>query len=152
MITALISVLVGLLAGCTPLLLSEWAASRQQRRCVAVCAGKSNETHQVGLSGPSNAVALNPPAPRPPSRVEAPIGVGVGHTFVGKWNSVLRPLTTTVILLVFVGLVCIYVYTLMCTGVGSETDALFDLINNSIVGDSIQAVLGFIYGYRSARK
>jgi hypothetical protein len=78
-----------------------------------------------------------------------------GIPWVDSFNSLLRPLTAAMIMLLFISTSVMYVFGVMgLVGlkVGGITIQLAaQMIWGSLVGDSIQAVLGFLFGYRSTK-
>ena len=77
----------------------------------------------------------------------------VGIKFVDGFNAMLRPSTAALIMVLFVSTSGMYVWSVLhqvSAGVLQMTDAA-SIIWSSLVGDSIQAVLGFLFGYRSTR-
>lgn len=80
----------------------------------------------------------------------APTGV----TWVDVLNSLIRPLTAFLIMLMFFGVATVFtlgtIESFTSGQISAETMAT--VIWSSIVGDAVQAVLGFLFGYRSARK
>ena len=80
----------------------------------------------------------------------APTGV----KWVDVLNSLIRPLTAFLIMLMFFGVATVFtlgtIESFTSGQISAETMAT--VIWSSIVGDAVQAVLGFLFGYRSARK
>lgn len=79
-------------------------------------------------------------------RAQKPVGIA----WVDGWNACLRPFACTVIVLLFAAIAGTYAW-----GMYFDRPHLADisvLIWSSLVGDAIQAVLGYLFGYRSAAK
>jgi ABC-type nickel/cobalt efflux system permease component RcnA len=76
-----------------------------------------------------------------------------GIRFVDGFNALIRPTTAALIMLMFVvtaGLFILGVTAKMTAGAVTPEQAAA-AIWGSLVGDAIQAVLGFLFGYRSTR-
>lgn len=74
---------------------------------------------------------------------QAPIGV----RWVDGWNACLRPFASTIIILLFTWIAALFVW-----GMYFDRPHLADvstLVWGSLVGEAIQAVLGYLFGYRS---
>lgn len=77
----------------------------------------------------------------------------VGIKFVDGFNAMLRPSTAALIMVLFIATSGMYVWSVLNQVSGGEirmTEAA-SIIWSSLIGDSIQAVLGFLFGYRSTR-
>jgi hypothetical protein len=77
-----------------------------------------------------------------------------GIPFIDGFNAMLRPGCTALIILLFMGTAIPFVWGVlqqMETGVITATQ-MAQIIWGSLVGESILATLGFLYGYRSAAK
>ena len=61
----------------------------------------------------------------------------------------LRPFAVTVIITLFAAMASFYTYAVLTT---VEPMLAVKLLWGSLIGEAIQAVLGFLFGYRSARK
>jgi hypothetical protein len=80
---------------------------------------------------------------------QAPTGI----TFVDGFNAMIRPTTATLIMLLFVITAGVFIFGVtqkMAAGAIMPEQAA-EVIWGSLVGDAIQAVLGFLFGYRSTR-
>jgi hypothetical protein len=73
----------------------------------------------------------------------------IGIKWVDAWNGALRPFTVTVIITLFAVMASFYTYAVLTT---VEPLLAVKLLWGSLIGEAIQAVLGFLFGYRSARK
>jgi hypothetical protein len=76
-----------------------------------------------------------------------------GIKWVDAFNALLRPSTALMIMILFVATSGMYVWTVLSqvlTGT-MKMDAAAVIIWGSLVGESIQAVLGFLFGYRSTK-
>jgi hypothetical protein len=79
-------------------------------------------------------------------RSQAPVGIG----WVDAWNACLRPFACTLIVLMFAAISMTYAF-----GMYFDRPHLADvsqIIWAGLVGDAIQAVLGYLFGYRSTVK
>ncbi len=77
---------------------------------------------------------------------QAPVGV----KWVDAWNAALRPGACTVIIALFTAIAGTYAYG-MYFGAPHLAE-ISTVIWGSLVGDAIQAVLGYLFGYRSGAK
>jgi len=158
MITALISTVTGLVSGAAPKLLKEWGASREHLREMQMLekqtelqlriAEKEGETRVAEMDRQIEITAY-----------EAQSGIAVaslktiGVPWVDAWNALLRPFAVTIILLLFAVMASSYTYAVLSqVSTLQDTQLAVTLLWGSLVGESIQAVLGFLFGYRSARK
>jgi hypothetical protein len=76
-----------------------------------------------------------------------------GLPFVDGFNALIRPTTASLIMLLFVATAGVFIFGVtekMATGAITPEQAAV-VIWGSLVGDAIQAVLGFLFGYRSTR-
>ncbi len=76
--------------------------------------------------------------------------VPVGIRWVDAWNAALRPFACTMIIVMFATIALTYAF-----GMFFDRPHLADVsvvIWGSLVGDAIQAVLGYLFGYRSSSK
>lgn len=76
-----------------------------------------------------------------------------GVAFVDGFNAMIRPATATLIMLLFVVTAGVFIFGVtqkMAVGAITPEQAA-EVIWGSLVGDAIQAVLGFLFGYRSTR-
>lgn len=158
MITALISTVAGLISGTVPNLLKEWGASREHNREVEMLkiqtelqlkiAEKQGETRVAEMDREVDIAAYNAQATIAKSSLE-----GTGINWVDAWNAAMRPFAATIIILLFAVMASFYTYAVL-----SSVETLDDsvqavkLLWGSLIGEAIQAVLGFLFGYRSARK
>jgi hypothetical protein len=73
--------------------------------------------------------------------------------FVDGYNAMIRPTTASLIMLLFVGSAGVFIFGVtekMVQGLITPEQAAL-VIWGSLVGDSIQAVIGFLFGYRSTK-
>lgn len=82
-------------------------------------------------------------------KAQKPIGVA----WIDSFNAFIRPFAALCIIFLFIGTAGLYVY-----GVLDQLDAglisatqVATIIWASLIGDSIQAVLGFLFGYRTTK-
>ena len=74
----------------------------------------------------------------------------IGIKWVDAWNASLRPFACTIIILLFAWIALMFVW-----GMYFDRPHLADistLVWASLVGEAIQAVLGYLFGYRSSAK
>lgn len=82
------------------------------------------------------------------------VALSKGHPFISGFNALIRPTTAAVVMLLFVGTSIAYswgVIEMATNGVIGYTDVA-TLIWGSLVGEAIQAVLGYLFGYRTTKK
>lgn len=154
MITALISTLTGLISGTVPNLLKEWGASREHSREVEMLkiqtelqlkiAEKQGETRVAEMDREVDIAAYESQA-----KIASTSLKGTGITWVDAWNGALRPFAVTIIITLFAVMASFYTYAVLTTVAPLQA---VDLLWGSLIGEAIQAVLGFLFGYRSARK
>lgn len=154
MITALISTLTGLVSGTVPNLLKEWGASREHSREVEMLkiqtelqlkiAEKQGETRVAEMDREVDIAAYESQAKIASASLKA-----TGITWVDAWNGALRPFAVTIIITLFAVMASFYTYSVLTTVAPLQA---VDLLWGSLIGEAIQAVLGFLFGYRSARK
>ncbi|QZI92140.1 hypothetical protein PODOV073v1_p0015 [Vibrio phage PS25B.1] len=154
MITALISTLTGLVSGTVPNLLKEWGASREHNREVEMLkiqtdlqlkiAEKQGETRVAEMDREVDIAAYESQA-----KIASASLKGTGITWVDAWNGALRPFAVTIIITLFAVMASFYTYAVLTTVAPLQA---VDLLWGSLIGEAIQAVLGFLFGYRSARK
>jgi len=154
MITALISTITGLISGTVPNLLKEWGASREHSREVEMLkiqtelqlkiAEKQGETRVAEMDREVDIAAYESQAKIASASLKA-----TGITWVDAWNGALRPFAVTIIITLFAVMASFYTYAVLTTVAPLQA---VDLLWGSLIGEAIQAVLGFLFGYRSARK
>lgn len=154
MITALISTVTGLISGTVPNLLKEWGASREHNREVEMLkiqtelqlriAEKQGETRVAEMDREVDIAAYDSQAKIASASLKA---TGIG--WVDAWNGALRPFAVTIIITLFAVMASFYTYAVLTTVAPLQA---VDLLWRSLIGEAIQAVLGFLFGYRSARK
>ena len=154
MITALISTVTGLLSGTVPNLLKEWGASREHGREMEMLkiqtelqlriAEKQGEVRVAEMDREVDIAAYKSQA-----KIASASLKSSGVLWVDAWNGALRPFAVTIIITLFAIMAAFYAYAVLTTTPVIEG---VDLLWGSLIGESIQAVLGFLFGYRSARK
>jgi hypothetical protein len=79
----------------------------------------------------------------------------IGIKFVDAWNALLRPITVTLIIFLFIATSSMYVWGVLglvgMTEGGITIQVAATMIWGSLIGDSIQSVLGYLFGYRSTK-
>ena len=154
MITALISTVAGLISGTVLNLLKEWGASREHKRELEMLtiqtdlqlkiAEKQGETRVAEMDREVDITAYESQA-----KIASASLVATGITWVDAWNGALRPFAVTIIITLFAVMASFYTYAVLTTVAPLQA---VDLLWGSLIGEAIQAVLGFLFGYRSARK
>jgi len=158
MLTALISTVTGLVSGTVPDLLKEWGASREHDREMQMLekqtelqlriAEKEGETRVAEMDREVDIAAYDAQ-----STIAKESLKGVGINWVDAWNAALRPFAVTIIISLFAAIASFYSYEVLSAveTLDDATEAV-KLLWGSLIGEAIQAVLGFLFGYRSARK
>ncbi len=158
MITALISTVAGLVSGSVPTLLKEWGASREHNREMEMLnvqtelqlkiAEKQGETRVAEMDREVDISAYEAQA----TIIKASLK-GSGITWVDAWNAAMRPFAVTIIITLFAVMASFYTYAVLSSvETIADTQAAVNLLWGSLIGEAIQAVLGFLFGYRSSRK
>lgn len=158
MITALISTITGLVSGTIPDLLKEWGASREHTREMQMLekqtelqlriAEKEGETRVAEMDREVDIAAYDAQSTIAKASLES-----TGITWTDAWNAALRPFAVTIIIILFAVMASFYAYAVLSAVESIEdTQAAVDLLWGSLIGEAIQAVLGFLFGYRSSRK
>ncbi len=82
-------------------------------------------------------------------KAQAPTGIPI----VDAFNALLRPATASPIMLLFVGTAVLYAWAVITKFMAGSIplDMAATMIWGSLVGNSIQAVLSFLFGYRSTK-
>jgi hypothetical protein len=158
LITALISTITGLISGTVPDLLKEWSDSREhdremfrlekQTELQLLIAEKNGQMKVAEMASQESMAAY-----------EAYEGIAKaslkssGVRWSDAWNSALRPFAVTIIMVLYAVIASYYAFSVL-----SVVDTLEDtktavvLLWGSLIGESIQAVLGFLFGYRSSKR
>lgn len=158
MITALVSTLTGVLSGSVPNLLKEWSSTRDHKREVEMLtiqtelqlkiAEKQGETRVAEMDREVDIAAYDAQSTIAKASLKSS-----GIMWTDAWNAALRPFAVTIIIVMFAVMASFYAYAVLSAVESmSDTQAAVELLWGSLIGESIQAVLGFLFGYRSARK
>jgi hypothetical protein len=163
MITAAVSTILGMLGGVLPDVVKEIRDSRaavREREFLRLQAELALEAAKVTADSrlrelETNAFAQEAQAFREhmTAIVEAqarPTGI----VWIDGFNAMLRPACTALIILLFMGTAIPFVMAVIHqfeTGAVTAVQ-MAQIIWGSLVGESILATLGFLYGYRSAAK
>lgn len=163
MLTALISLLSGLMSGVVPSILKEVVDSRasaREREFLKLQHQLEMERMKVGADmkireSESAIIAEEMRATR--EHLTAIIetqGKPTGIPWLDGFNASLRPLMLTGIMLLFFWIAIIYVHGVMGQYYAGRIDVmtLERAVFGSIVGESIIGALSFLFGYRSGRK
>lgn len=158
MLTALISTVTGLVSGTVPDLLKEFTSSREHKRELEMLekqtelqlriAEKEGETRVAEMDREVDIAAY-----KAQSKIAAASLKPTGIRWVDAWNASMRPFAVTIIITLFAAMASFYTYAVL-SSVDSlqDTVSAVDLLWGSLIGEAIQAVLGFLFGYRSAKK
>lgn len=162
MFTAIIAALTGLVSGVVPDILKEVRDTRnhtREREFLELqhkfqMERAANDTEDKMRASDANIVGeeLRAFAATVTSIVEAQ-AKPTGIVWIDGFNAVLRPAATAAILAMFLATSAVFVYGLMhswSAGVITDPTMLATLIWGSMIGEACQAVLGFLFGYRSA--
>ena len=158
MITALISTVTGLISGTVPDLLKEFTASREHGREMQMLekqtelqlriAEKEGETRVAEMDREVDIAAYDAQSTIAKASLKSS-----GIAWTDAWNASLRPFAVTIIITLFAVMASFYAYAVLSSVESmQDTQAAVKLLWGSLVGEAIQAVLGFLFGYRSARK
>lgn len=158
MLTALVSAVTGLFSGAVPNLLKEWTATRDHTRELEMLRVQTELQLQIAKVQGNTKIAemdkeLDVAAYNAAKSIAVQSLKGTGIAWTDAWNASLRPFAVTIILILFATMAGFYTYAVL-SEVHSLDDTVraVDLLWGSLIGESIQAVLGFLFGYRSARK
>jgi hypothetical protein len=161
MLTALVSSVLGLVGGLLPDIFKEVRDSREHKRELERM-DKTAELQLRMLEKKTDAKLAELDAGVVVEEMRAfraqmeniykqqgPTGVG----WVDGFNALIRPATAALLMLLFVATASLYSYDVIAHayagGVTWQEAAV--VIWGSLVGEAIQAVLGFLFGYRSTR-
>ena len=158
MITALLSAVTGLVSGVIPDVVKEVKATREHKRELEFLARQTEA--QIRLAE-VNAKSANQVAAHELEVAaydnQAKIAVeslkSTGILWVDAWNGILRPFAVTLIIILFAVMSSFYTYAVLSNVESLEhVPEAVQLLWGSLIGEAIQAVLGFLFGYRSAKK
>lgn len=158
MLTALISTVTGLISGTVPNLLKEFTSSREHSRELEMLekqtelqlriAEKEGETRVAEMDREVDIAAYDAQSTIAKASLRKS-----GIAWTDAWNSALRPFAVTIIITLFAVMASFYAYAVLSSVQSMEdTQTAVELLWGSLIGEAIQAVLGFLFGYRSARK
>lgn len=179
MITALVSMFSGLVSGSVPGLLKEWQAGREHKRetemlniqtTLQIKLAVENRTLRLAeldkemdlakIDGETRLAEFDRKLEMVAYDAQTAIAKAsmkpIGITWVDSWNASMRPFAVTIIIALFAVLAFWYAYNIFqvmpkLTTI-DDVDTVAKLLWGSLIGEAIQAVLGFLFGYRSARK
>ncbi len=158
MITALISTITGLVSGTVPNLLKEWSASKEHSRELEMLKVQTDLQLEIQKVQGNTRVAemdrnVDIAAYESQAKIAASSLKSTGVVWVDAWNGALRPFAVTIIITLFAVMASFYTYAVLgAVDTLDDTLTAVDLLWGSLIGEAIQAVLGFLFGYRSARK
>lgn len=164
MITALISTFTGLLSGLLPDILKEIRDSRNQSREMAFLelqhrlqmererAGAENKMREAeALSMAEEMKAWRETVLATIETAAKPTGI----PWIDGFNAILRPATAALMMVLFGWTAIVFMHGVMdawTAGKIANEMQLASVVWGSLLGEAIQAVLGFLFGYRSTRK
>ena len=158
MFTAAISALLGLVSGTVPNLVKEWTASREHDREKDMLITQTELQLKIAKQGGQTRVAemdreVEISAYGAQSAIATQSMKTSGVKWTDAWNAALRPFAVTLIILMFVTIASFYAYGILSNvETPADATAAAKLLWASLIGESIQAVLGFLFGYRSTKK
>lgn len=158
MITALVSTVAGLLSGSLPDLLKEWKAGREASREIEMLRVQTELQLNVAKVESAGRIAeidrhVDIAAYHAQAQIATASLKPVGIPWVDAWNAIMRPFAVTLIILLFAVMASFYTYSVLKVVTNlAEAQMAIQLLWGSLIGEAIQAVLGFLFGYRSARK
>ncbi len=158
MITALISTVTGLISGTIPDLLKEFTRSRDHKRELEMLEKQTELQLRIAeKEGETRVAEMDREVDITAYKAQSKIAVAslkpTGIRWVDAWNAAMRPFAVTIIITLFAVMASFYTYAVLNTVESlSDTVRVVDLLWGSLIGEAIQAVLGFLFGYRSARK
>lgn len=161
----LISTITGSISGLIPDVFGEWKAGREHKRELDFLKTQTSLQIQLEEKKIQGRVAeldleMEIEAMHAESRMldgqtklaETQMKTKTGIAWVDAFNAVLRPVFVSAVMILFMATAGMFVYGVM----GNESTSLIekaDLIwNKSLIGMSIEAVIGFLFGYRSTVK
>jgi len=162
-LTALISTILGMLGGVLPDVMKEVRDSRNATRELEHMRVQAELQLQVAKAQSdnrmreieANALVQEAAAFREQMRAlwestSKPTGI----VWIDGFNALLRPMCTTAIILLFLVTAVPFVWSIIGDySAGKITaETMAHVVWGSLVGESIVAVLGFLYGYRSSAK
>lgn len=163
MIVAAIANLAGGFLGLAPDILKEWRAGREHARELAhmeklaeiqrETAKQANDARMRETDAGIVREEMQATRAQLTAVIEAQ-AKPTGIAWVDAFNALLRPACTSAIMLIFFWVTVVFVHAIVSKYSAGEIDAeaMAKLIFGSAVGESFQAVLGFLYGYRSTAK
>lgn len=161
MIVSLISSVLGMAGGLLPDIMKEFTASREHKREMTMME-KQAELQLKLLQGQTDAKLAEIDGNVYVEEMKAfgkqmaaiyqaqkPVGI----PFVDGFNALIRPTTASLVMVMFVVTATMYIVAVLQQfGNGIiDLQAASTIIWGSLVGDAIQAVLGFLFGYRSTK-
>lgn len=158
MITALVSTIAGLISGSVPDLLREFTASREHSREMQSLEKQTELQLKIAKEQGQTRVAemdreVDIAAYDAQSKIAKASLRPIGIKWVDAWNAALRPFAVTVIISLFAVMAAFYTYAVLSSVEGlDDTVRAVDLLWGSLIGEAIQAVLGFLFGYRSSKR
>lgn len=162
MITALISTILGLVGGVIPDIMKEIRETREHARELERLE-KQSELQLKMLQAGTQAKLAEIDAQVYVEEMRAfraqmeniyKASAPIGNAFIDGWNALLRPVTATAVVGLFMFTAILFTLGVMkefAAGIYTMQEAAF-VIWGSLVGEAIQAVMGFLWGYRTGGK
>jgi hypothetical protein len=161
--TAFISTLLGLFGGILPDVVKEVRDTRnatREREFVRLQAELTAQSVKAGADAKvreidAGIVATEAQAFREHlTAILESQGKPTGILWVDAFNAVLRPLCVSLVMVLFMGTAAPFVWAVIAQyAAGTITvDVMATTIWSSLVGESIMAVMGYLFGYRSTAK
>lgn len=161
MITAAVSAILGILGGAIPELLKEFTTSREFAREMAML-DKQYELEEKKLKIKQEIAAQNfdmQQIVEQMKSMKAAISAGakrVGVPWIDGFNALQRPFAVFTAWLLFLLIAGMFTYGVMSLMLADENgiqpQIAANLLWNSMIGEVIQAVVGYLFGYRSSVK
>tara|TARA_R110002153_G_scaffold155305_2_gene307352 strand:- start:1813 stop:2325 length:513 start_codon:yes stop_codon:yes gene_type:complete len=75
----------------------------------------------------------------------------IGNSFVDGFNALIRPTCAFLIMVMFFIIAGLYAWGVVSELGSANMTTVADVLWGSLIGDSIQAVLGYLFGYRTTK-
>lgn len=164
-ITLLISTIVGKVAGIFPDLFSEWKAGREHKREIELLNEQTKlqiELEEKRIQGKvaeldlemqiAGMTAESKMLEAQTKLAKVSLTNKSGVKWIDGFNALLRPLFTVAIMTMFLYTAFVFVNGVMGDLTLTSVQKAQMIWDDSLIGVSIEAVIGFLYGYRSTTK
>lgn len=164
-ITLLISTIVGKVAGFLPDIFTEWKSGREHKRELELL--DKQVEHQIVLEEKriqgkvaeldlemqiAGMAAESKMMDSQAKLAQVSMTVKSGYKWIDGFNALLRPLFTIAIMALFLFTAFVFVNGVMGDASLTSVQKAQMIWEQSLIGVSIEAVIGFLYGYRSTTK